>query len=144
MDKKKDLKVVSIVILALVGLSLIRMIVGACIDGIPQIQATEGLSKDIIKIASTIAFALAFVLLLPQVYIGVKGIKIANGGAFGKAPFVWTIILAILAAVATVSAIVDMFKVFNFDTILLAVGCALDVALYACYYVCIRSIAKAK
>ena len=53
-----DLKVVSIVILALVGLGLIRIIVGACINGIPQIQATEGLSKDIIKIASIIAFAL--------------------------------------------------------------------------------------
>ena len=144
MDKKKDLKVVSIVILALLGLSLIRMIVGACINGIPQIQATEGLTKEMIQVASIIAFALTFVFLLPQVYIGVKGIKIANGGAFGKAPFVWTIILAILAAVATVSAIADMFKVFNFDTILLAVDCALDVALYVCYYLCIRNIAKAK
>ena len=144
MDKKKDLKVVSIVILALLALTLVRTIVNACVNGIPQIQATQGLSKDILQIASIIAFVLAFVFLLPQLYIGVKGIKIADGGEFGKAPFVWTIILGILAVIATISALSNMFKAFNFDTILVAVDCALDVALYVCYYLCIKSIAKAK
>ena len=144
MEKKKDLKIVSIAILALLGLTLITTIVTACINGIPQIQATEGLSKDVLQIASIFAFVLTFVLLLPQVYIGVKGIKIANGGEFGKAPFVWVIILAILAVIATISALSNMFNAFNFDTILVAVDCALDVVLYVCYYLCIRSIAKAK
>ena len=144
MDKKKDLKVVSIVILALLGLTLIRTIVNACVNGIPQIQATQGLTKDILQIASIIAFVLAFVFLLPQLYLGVKGIKIADGCEFGKAPFVWVIILVILAVIATISALSNMFQAFNFDTILVAVDCALDVALYVYYYLCIRSIAKAK
>lgn len=144
MEKKKDLKIVSIAILALLGLTLITTIINACVNGIPQIQATEGLTKDVLKIASICAFVLTFVLLLPQVYIGVKGIKIANGGEFGKAPFVWVIILAILAVIATISALSNMFKAFNFDTILGVVDCALDVVLYVCYYLCIRSIAKAK
>ena len=141
---RKDLKVVSIAILALLGLTLVRTIVNACIQGIPQIQATEGLSQEAIKIASIIAFVLTFVLLLPQVYVGVKGIKIANGGEFGKAPFIWVIILGVLAVVATISALSNMFKAFNFDTVLVAVDCALDVAIYLCYYISLRKIALVK
>ena len=141
---RKDLKTLSILVLALVGLTLVRAIVSACVNGIPQAQATQGISQEMVKIMSIIAFALSFVLLLPQIYVGVKGLKIADGAPSSKAPVVWAIILAVLAAISTISAISNMLKVFNFDTILAVFDSALDVAVYICYCLCIRKIALDK
>lgn len=139
---RKELKSFSILILALVAFSLIRTIVDLCLNGVPQISATEGLTKEMIQVASIIALVISFLLLLPQIYVGVKGIKIANGATSGKAHIVWALILAVLAGIALIYAIFNLTKAFNFDSIMNLIDPAIDVATYVFYFIFARRVAR--
>lgn len=142
--ERKELKWFSILILALATFSLIRAIVSVCVNGLPQpTEIPEGMTKEIANIVVIISFALSLVALLPQIYVGVKGIKIANGAPSGKAHIVWAIILAVFAVIAVISAIINLTKVLNFDTVLKALDPAIDVIIYVFYYIYARKIAKA-
>ena len=138
---KKNLKTISYAILFLVALSLIRLIVDICVSGLPKVDV-EGVSPETANIMAIITVVLSFVLLLPQVYVGVKGVKIANGGKGDKWHIVVAFILGICALTAVVSCCISMVKTFNFDTVLAVVDSALDVAIFALYIISARKIAK--
>lgn len=140
---RKNLRDFSIIILALVALSLIRSIVTVCINGFPQpTNIPEGMTKEIAKVITIITFALSFVLLLPQIYVGVKGIKIANGATSGKAHIIWALILAVFAGITLISAISGLTKAFNFDSIMNLIDPAVDFAAYVFYFIYARRIAR--
>jgi hypothetical protein len=138
---KKELKTLSYAILFLVALSLIRLIVDICVNGLPKVNV-EGVSAEVANVMTIVAVVLSFVLLLPQVYVGVKGVKIANGGKADKWHIVIAVILGICALTAVVSNCISMVKTFNFDTVLAVVDSALDVAIFVWYIITARKIAK--
>jgi len=140
---RKELKAFSILILVVVALELIRAIVGLCVNGIPKVtEIPEGMTEDMVQISSIIAFALSLAIFIPQIYVAIKGIKVANGEASGKAHMIWAVILAILAGVSVVSGISGLFKEFNFDAVMDLLGPAIDFLMFALYYVYARKIAK--
>ena len=143
---RKDLRIYSIVILALVALVLIRNIVSVCVNGLPPItEIPEGFTKETVEIIKIISFALTFVVLIPQVFVGLKGIKVANNpDVRGEAHMVWAIILAVLSAVAVISGIIDLVKKFDVDLLLAVINNVLDVCIFIGYYLCARKIANAK
>ena len=142
-QNKKELKWLSIVILALVALSLIRAIVNVCINGLPVAKdVPAGMTKELVQIVTIIAFVASLLLLLPQIYLGVKGLKIANGAESGKAHLVWAIVLIVLSAIAAINGISNLTKVFNLDSVMNLLGPAVDVLLFVCYYVYARKIAN--
>ena len=138
---KKDLKALSLVILFLAALTLVRIVVNVCVNGLPKVEL-EGVTPEVTNIVAIVALALSCVLLLPQVYVGVKGLKIANGGQGNKWHIVIAIILAICSLTAVVSSAISMFKSFNFDTSLTVVDHFLDVAIFIMYIITARKIAK--
>ena len=140
---KKDLKTISYAILVLVALSLIRIIVDICLNGLPKVDV-KGVSPEAANVVAILSVVLGFVLLLPQVYVGVRGVKIANGGNSGKWHIIIAYILGICALIAVVSSCITMFKTFNFDTALTVVDNILDVAIFALYIIPARKIAKAQ
>jgi hypothetical protein len=142
-NNKKNLKVLSIVILALAGLTLVRTLISVCVGGFPKVDTVpEGISKEVAEITVIITFVLSLVLLFPQIYVGVKGIMIANGAESGKAHIVWSLILAILAVIAVISGLSDLFKAFSLDALLSFIDLVLDFAVYALYFIYARKIAK--
>ena len=88
MDKnRKDLKSYSILILVLVALTLIRSIVNFCTNGLPQAEGLPaGSGKELVQISTIIGLVVGILLLIPQVYVGVKGIKVANNKPSINAP----------------------------------------------------------
>ena len=133
---KKELKSFSILILAIVALSLIRNIVGLCVSGIPQpTESFEGMTQDMVQTISIISFVLALVLFVPQIYLGIKGIMIANGATSGKTHIVWAIILIIISIIALIFELVTLINAFNIDTVMNALEPAIELALFAFYYV---------
>ena len=141
---RKQLKEYSIVILVFVAITLVRAIVSACVNGIPlPSEIPQGMTVEMARIVSIIAFALSFVFLIPQVYVGIKGMKIADGATCNKAPRVWALVLAILACIGTISSVIDLFKAFDVDQLLTVLDVAIDTALFTCSYLCLRKIAKA-
>ena len=140
---RKELKSWSILVLLLVALELIRNIVTVCVNGIPQAtEIPEGMTQSMVQTISVIVFALTFVVFIPQIYIGIKGIKIANGAESGKANIIWTVVLMILAAISVISAISSLTKAANFDNVMNVVGPAIDLLVFAFYFVFARRVAN--
>lgn len=141
---RKDLKAYSIVILAFVALVLIQNIIELCVAGLPQpTEILEGMTEEIYKIAVIVILVISFIFLIPQVYIGVKGIMVANNPEIGgKAHIGWAFALAIISALALISSIFDLIKVFNVPNVLTVITTAIDVIVFICYYIIARKIAN--
>ena len=140
---RKELKILSIVILALVAFSLVKLIVDVCVNGIPQITPIpQGLTKEIVDVIVIITLALTCVAFLPEIYIGIKGIRVANNNAKGKAHLVWAIILIVFSAIAVAGAISNLVKNVNTMNIVNLCDVVIDGLLYVTYFDYARKIAK--
>jgi hypothetical protein len=144
--QRKDFKVLSIVILVLTILDFVAIVLELCISGLPQISSEEvGLSKEIIDVVVIISVVLTMVFLLPEIYLGIKGIKLANNPSIGgKAHLVWAVILMVLSCLSAVSLTVELVGKFSYSGLRDVAEQVLDVAIFACYFYYARKIANAK
>jgi hypothetical protein len=93
-----------------------------------------GVSHEIIVVTMIVMFVVGLILLLPQLYVGVKGMKIAKNPTSSKGHIVWAVILLIFSAfgiIATVSSIAEQVNVV--DNVITLVDHALDVIVYCMY-----------
>ena len=85
-NSKKNLKIMSICILICTAITLVRLVLELVYAGVKgQFEA----SKGIVLASLIITFVIAFIILLPQIYVGLKGLKIAKNpnGKFNKPKF---------------------------------------------------------
>ena len=141
--ERKELKLLSIVILAFVALSVVKSIVDLCVNGLPQAKdIPEGFSVELFRVISIIMCIIGFIVYIPQIYVGIKGLQIANGANYsGKAHIIWAIILAVFAGIGVISGITEIFNGFKIVKLLNVLDTAIDVALYVYYIRYARSIA---
>ena len=133
---KQNLKVMSILIMALTAFSCVKMIVNLCMGGLKVDKVPEGMTEGLVMVSLVIGVVFSFALLLPQVYVGIKGMKFAETPDSSKAHIVWAIVLAILAGVSTVSAISGMTQSGKLVSSLLnIVDSGLDVVVFIIYAV---------
>ena len=142
---RKELKSFSFLILAIVAMELIRAIITLCIAGVPNAsEIPSGVTEDIARVVYIITIALAFIVAIPEIYVGIKGIKIANGAKGGNAHIIWAVILAVFAGLSLISAISDIFSEFSIDGLFDILGAAINLTLFAFYYVYACRVAKEK
>jgi hypothetical protein len=143
MDKnRKELKVFSWVILILVALSLAKTIINLCLHGLPKAAPTEGLTKETMDVIALIVCILGFVAFIPQIYIGLKGLFIANGASGSeKLHKVLAIILAIFALINVIGSIASFSSGFTVSKLLDTINAAVDVTLFVGYFYYARKIA---
>ena len=99
---RKGLKEISIVILIFAAFSLIRSVIDVVLTDFSQANRIDGATPGLILATQIFLLVFAFVVMIPEIYVGVKGIKIANGSSFSKAPIVWAAILAIFSVAGAV------------------------------------------
>lgn len=109
---RKNLKDYSYLILFLTGLTALRMIFNLIFNGlgIEAIPADMNLSKEILQVIAIIGHCVGFAFLLPSIYVGVKGLKIAKNPDDSKAHIIWAKILLVFAVIATISAVSTLFS----------------------------------
>lgn len=140
MDKnRKRLKEYSILILILAAISLVRMVVEVLVYGFTM-PALDDIDKKVMKIVAIIVFVITLLLLLPNVFVGVRGLKEAKNPTDKMGHIVWAIILAILAVLSTVSAVRDITKGFNFNKLLDVLDEALDAVVFFAYYITAKKV----
>ena len=111
---RKNLKTMSIIVLALAGLSLLNILFelffGELNKELNNATIPEGSPENIVLIAQIFILVVSFLLLLPQAYIGIKGIKIANSPNSSKGHIIWGIILIVFTALSLISPFLALIQ----------------------------------
>lgn len=142
-NSKKQLKIASYLVLILAGLSLVQLVFSIIFFKVDA-DAAAGATEQFIMILKIILLVVSAILLLPRVYIGLKGIKVASNPTSSRAHIIWALILlaiAIVSAVSSISALISQQDVSNNVGILL--DCALDIIVFIDYIKYANEVAKA-
>ena len=132
-NSRNHLKEASFLVLLFTAFSFIRIIIQLFV-GFEADPTQVGVSHEIIVATMIVVFVVGLILLLPQLYVGVKGMKIAKNPTSSKGHIVWAVILLVFSAfgiIATVSSIVEQVNVV--DNVITLVNHALDVIVYCMY-----------
>ena len=143
MNNRKHLKFSSLAILALAGLSLINIVSELLFGELNSAEIPDGSPNNIILITKIVLMVVSLLCLLPQVYIGIKGLKVAKNPDSSKGHIVWGTVLLIFAIVGLISPLVAIIKqdaVFANASELLSV--AIEVAFFYDYVKYARVVAN--
>jgi uncharacterized membrane protein len=141
---KKNLKVLSILILALAVYSLIRIVLSVfSIDLNPE-DLTDGASATHLLIGQIFVCVVSVILLIPQIFVGIKGIKVSNNPDSSKAHIVWAVILTVLSVIGILSPASELIKgVAVLDNLLAVADMVLDAIIYIEYINYAKKLVKA-
>lgn len=132
-QSRKNLKFMSIAMLILAGLSFARILLELIFTDF-NAEAAEGVTKELWVAAVIIIAVIGFILLLPQIYIGIKGIKVSKNPDSSKGHIVWAVILLVISIIGLVAYVVEAIKTGTFkDNISAIINMLLDVTIYSSY-----------
>ena len=104
----------------------------------------EGTTEGLVLAAQIVWCVVGIILLLPQIYVGVKGLKIAEKPDNSKAHIVWAIILAVISAIGIISPVFNIINAGNIvDNVVELIDLATDVAVYVAYIAYAKQVLKA-
>ena len=107
---RRNLKIESILVLAFAALSFIHLIAQLIFVDFSKAELSAGTDETAILVTKILIMAVSFVFLLPQIYVGIKGLKIANNPNSSKAHIVWAIILLVVTVLSLISPISNIIK----------------------------------
>ena len=111
---RKNLKTSSIVVLILTALSLINILFelffGELNKELNGAAIPEGSPENIVFITQIFILVVSLLVLLPQLYIGVKGLKIAKSPDSSRGHIVWGVILLVFTALGLFSPFVALIE----------------------------------
>lgn len=135
---QKRLKFISECILILLAVSFVKSILEIFLTDVIIDDVSESLiitSKIIICLLFTV------IIFIPQLYIGVRGLKIAKNPNSSKSHIVWAVIFAGFAILLIISAIVGMVNTGDIArNIFGIVNGGIDLAMYSCYIVFAKQV----
>ena len=133
-NARKNLKYMSIVILALTVFTLIRVVLDVFSIDLNADTIADGVNAALVLAGQIFVCAFSLILLLPQVYVGVKGLKIAKNPVSSKAHIVWATILAVLSVLGTLSPLSAMVQTGDFaNNFVTLLDAATDAAVFIAY-----------
>ena len=104
---RKNLKTSSIIVLALAGLSLLNLIFGIFFGDLNtelnNATIPDGSPDNVILIAKIFVLVVSILMLLPQLYVGLKGLKMAKKPDSSRGHIGWGIILVVFTAMGLLS-----------------------------------------
>ena len=143
-NTKKNLKITSIVLLIMAGFSLLNISAELCFGEVNNAAIPEGAPGSIVLITKIILLAISSLLLWPQIYISVKGIKIAKNPNASKRHIFWATVLLVFSVIALISPVVDLLnQVSVYQNVGAILAILIDVVLYFEYVKYAKAIAKA-
>ena len=141
---RKNLKLSSIAVLALAVFSLLQILSVLLYGEFNNAAIPEDAPENILLITKIFVFSVSFLLTLPNIYIGIKGLRIAKKPNSSKGHIVWGIILLVLASLSLISPVVDFINNgFKFDSISEFFSIAVEVIVFFEYIKYSISLRKA-
>ena len=134
-QSRKTLKIMSIVILVLAAITLFstafELLFG---DTFTNVEIPEGSPENIVPITKIFLAVITVIMLIPRVYLGVKGIKVANSPNSSKGHIVWGVILLVLSVFSIASPVSNIINSgVAVSEIISIAGTVLDIVIFAIY-----------
>jgi hypothetical protein len=127
---RKYLKFMSEIILICLTFSFLRSILEVFLTKVTD----ANIPTQFLIIAKIMLCVIYALLYAPQIYIGVKGIKVANTPDSSKAHIVWAVIFLVFAVFGIISSVSGLIKAEDVtNNIFSLVDAAIDLALYVFY-----------
>ena len=131
---RKNLKLSSIAVLALAFFTLLQLVSELLYGELNNAVIPEGAPENILLITKIVLFSVALLLTLPNIYIGIKGLRIAKKPNSSKGHIVWAIILLAFAALFLIEQGVGFIHDgFNFENISAFCSIVVEVAVFVEY-----------
>ena len=131
---RKNLKLSSIAVLALAFFTLLQLVSELLYGELNNAVIPEGAPENILPITKIVLFSVALLLTLPNIYIGIKGLRIAKKPNSSKGHIVWAIILLAFAALFLIEQGVGFIHDgFNFENISAFCSIVVEVAVFVEY-----------
>ena len=127
MDHSRRLKFSSIFVLGLLLVSLLEILPEIWFGDFSSIPIEDGTPANILLITKIFVSVVSVICLLPSVYIGIKGLKIAYNPDSSKAHIVWGCIVFVFTVIGAIAALLDFLNqvegvsIFRFLSILVDV-----------------------
>ena len=94
----------------------------------------EGAPDNIIAIAKVFLLVLSLLFLLPEVYVGIKGLRMAKNPNSSKGHIIWAGIIFVLTVVGIISPLINFIKGVNtYDNISTVLSLGLNASIYFDY-----------
>lgn len=140
---RKDLKISSIVILLFGVWSLVDVISQVFFGEINNANVPAGAPDNILEITRIFLIVVSALILLPQFYIGIKGLAVANKPNSSKGHIRWAIVLLVFTIIGFIDAVIRVIGGESIkEYISVFLNLALEGVLYYEYIVFARLVAK--
>ncbi len=142
MDRtRKNLMAFSIFILGYAAYTLISLGLELFLGGgFDNVTVPEGSPENIINITKTFVMIVTVVMVLPQIYVGIKGICVARNPDSSGAHIFWAGVLFLFALVGIVSSVIDLMNNSGTDGVFSSI---VDGAIEAVFYLEFITYARA-
>ena len=134
-QSRKRLKILSMAILIFAGATILKRLSMILFGGLNDATVSVGLSGGILLVAKMVLLAVSLVVLLPHVYVGVKGLKMAENPDLAKKGHVfWATVLLVLNLVGLLSSVQSIVgRVFIVENVLEILGGLVEAAIFYGY-----------
>ena len=138
---KKHLKISSMLVLLFVGISLLEIATELMFGDINSAPIPDGAPDNILLITKTFVMVVALVLMLPKIYVGIKGLKIAKYPNTSKGHIIWAVIIFVFTLLGLVEPAMAILKQDSVNMSAL-LGVLLELAIYYDYIKYAKLVAK--
>ena len=142
-QSRKYLKIASILVLIFSGLTLINIIYELVFADFTDVEIPDGVPANILLITKIVIAVISVLLLLPRLYIGFKGLKIANNPDSSRGHIIWGMILLVISIIGVISPTIAIFKLESvLDNVMSLIGVLIDVVIFFVYVKSARELSR--
>lgn len=143
MENKKHLKWSSIAILALTGFTLLQLVFEMIFGELNNAELPEGSPANILLITKIFVLCVSALLMIPSIYVGIKGLKVAKNPDASRAHIIWAVILFALSVVSLVDPLLGVIGKENTrENVNSLLSILVSVSVYFDYIIEARAVRK--
>ena len=144
-QNRKNLKITSIIVLIFAGMALLNAVTGTLFFDMNGLTIPEGASENLVLITQIFLLVASVLFILPQLYIGIKGLKMAERPNASKGHIVWAIIMLVATFASMISPLLGVIRMETlYENVSTLVSLALDVIVLLVYIKYARAVCTAR
>ena len=140
---RKNLKYSSFFVLFFAVLSLINIIAALAFGPLNQAEIPAGAPENTLAITKIFLLVISLLMLAPNIYVGVKGLRVAKNPNTSKGHIIWACILFVFSVLALVDPVVACLKDGAWgENVGALLNIGLDLIIYYEFIVQAKTVAK--